>query len=480
MTRILDVLDGFGFSPTQVKDRVKDWRDEDFERFFAEYVKAVREQDLVRFADRGSTDVFPDSVSGRLPIAVIRQLCIYVNRIYIHDPLVDLSDKFASLDTHFERIIRTPKREDRLVEFRNEFAAVVEQFLELRPLVALGVVHVAPTQLVQARREPGALYASDLYGPTGQLVEGGISRPVMELPPGLADYVNANIRISPAEFKDGRVLIHRSHGFEKPTRTIAVQFADGVAPMVFCLSSLSVKNQQKEAGRIVVSMEYQFDGGPSDLDESTFRHWVLGEAQKYVRLRLNELNTNLHLAAAARAQFLTNVPSSQELITIDLNPDNSAGSSLKTLLEVDLPYLSNVGISELAKARQDEASFQEFRIAFDKAFSELDSIEEGQRQKRIDELVRDVIQAPVSRIDKRLQSLHRNVLVDSVLAIGAFASTILSGGNTLIGIAALATAAKAADSYKKAKAQEDALREESSFFYWEATKDARRRQRKGE
>ena len=176
----------------------------------------------------------------------------------------------------------------------------------------------------------------------------------------------------------------------------------------------------------------------------------------------------------ARAHFLTNTPSSGDLISVDLNADDTSEGVLKTLLEVDLPYLSNVEISELAKARKDEASFQDFRIAFDKAFSELDSIEESQLEKRVDELVRDLIQAPLARIDKRLRSLHRNVLVDSVLAVGAFASTILSGGNTLLGLASLAAAAKAADSYKKAKSEEDKLREHSSFFYWEATKSARK------
>lgn len=67
--------------------------------------------------------------------------------------------------------------------------------------------------------------------------------------------------------------------------------------------------------------------------------------------------------------------------------------------------------------------------------------------------------------------------MDSVLAVGAFASTILSGGHTLIGLASLAVAAKAVSSYKETKAEEDELSEQSSFFYWQATKGARRRAR---
>lgn len=478
--KILEILESFGLSSNQVKNRIKDWKEDNFERFFTDYIDSVRTQELVQLADRGSTDVFPDSIGGRLPITMIRQLCIYVNRIYIHDPILDLCEQFNSLDSHFEQIIRTPDRDDRFTNFRLRFEAIVEQFLELQPLITLGIVSVVPTQLVQIKREPGAFYDSDLYGPTGNFSEGSITPPVMELPPGLADYINSSIRISPASFKDGELLIHQSEGLEKPRRMIAVRFADEVAPMVFCLSSLSLKDKQERDDQIGFSMEFPLDGSGDNLDAKTFSHWVIGEAQKYVQQRLNELNTNIYLAATARAHFLTTVPSNRELIGIDLNTNDSKGGVLEALLEVDLPYLSNVEISELASARKDEMAFQEFRTAFDKAFSELESIEEDQRQKHIDELVRDLIQTPILRIDKRLQALHRNVLIDSVLAVGAFASTILSGGNTLIGLATMAAAAKAADSYKKAKTQEDELREQSSFFYWQATKNARKRNSKSE
>ena len=148
MTTILEVLDGFGPSPTTVTDRVKKWGDKEFDRFFEDYLTVCRDQRLIEVADRGSTDVFPDSVAGRLPLSVIRQLCVYANRIYIHDPVIELAEHFGTLDTHFERIMRTPNRAERLADFRSEFAETLEQLLELRPLIALGVVHVATLAVV--------------------------------------------------------------------------------------------------------------------------------------------------------------------------------------------------------------------------------------------------------------------------------------------------------------------------------------------
>lgn len=473
--KTLELLKSYGLSNNRVKSRIKDWKEEQLEQFFSDYMNVIREQDLVQLADRGSTDVFPDSVGGRLPLTMIRQLCIYVNRIYIHDPIIDLWERFNSLDTNFELILSSPNREDRLANYRNEFEVVVEQLLDLEPLITLGVVYVVPSQLIQSKREPGALYGADLYGPKGNLNSGTVAPPVMELPPGLADYINSNIRISPASFKNDKMMIYPLEDLDKPRRMIAVRFADEVALKVYFLGSMSINKNEKGEITNEASMVFPLNDNTDELDANTFEHWVIGESQKYVRERLDELNTNLFLAATARAHFLTNIPSSKDLISLDINSDNSNENILKTLLEVELPYLSNVEISELANARKDEMAFQEFRTAFDKAFSELESMEEDQRPKRIDELVRDLIQTPILRIDNRLQALHRNVLIDSVLAVGAFASTILSGGNTLIGLATMAAAAKAADSYKKAKTQEDELREQSSFFYWQATKNARKR-----
>ena len=85
----------------------------------------------------------------------------------------------------------------------------------------------------------------------------------------------------------------------------------------------------------------------------------------------------------------------------------------------------------------------------------------------------------MAQIDKRMQSLHRNVYVDSTLLVGALVSTIFTAGSNLLALASAgaitATGIKAGDSYKKSKSKEDDIKSEQSFFYWKAAKNARKK-----
>jgi hypothetical protein len=68
------------------------------------------------------------------------------------------------------------------------------------------------------------------------------------------------------------------------------------------------------------------------------------------------------------------------------------------------------------------------------------------------------------------------VFIDAVLAVGTLVTNFASGGNTLL-VLAFVAAAKALDSYKKDKSDQDKIREHPSLFYWEATKGARKREK---
>ena len=102
MESLFSLLDSFGLNePSRVGDRLATWGDEEFQRFFDSYTEAAKSRPLVVPTGLGSTDVFPDSVSGTIPLELIRQLCVYVNRFYIHDPVLSLEDDFLTLDTKF-------------------------------------------------------------------------------------------------------------------------------------------------------------------------------------------------------------------------------------------------------------------------------------------------------------------------------------------------------------------------------------------
>lgn len=437
MNNLFSLLDSFGLNePSSLGERLANWGDEEFQRFFDAYSESAKNRPLVVPSGLGSTDVFPDSASGPIPLELIRQLCMYVNRFYIHDPILLLEDSFLTLDTNFLRVMQSPSREKRLSQFRGKVESDVSGLLALRPLAEAGILHVTPTAFARNRREPGALYASDMYGPSGQLQgEGKIESPVLELAPGLAVYINEHLVVLPVRFEGGRPIILMNEGL-KPTNSVAVQFDDCAVPMIFCLTDVRISEKRK----LVIEMRFDYSPTEDAFDSDTFRHWVLGESQNYVRYRLNDLHTDLYLSALAGAHFLTPVASSRDLATVNLERGSSSNPVLNTLLKLELPFLSGVSLQELAKARQNEAAFNDFRVALDKAFREIESLEGEERKRRLDEIFRDIIHAPLARLDKRMNTLNRDVFIDAALVIGTLVTNYISGGNTLLTIAWIATA----------------------------------------
>ena len=147
MNNLFSLLDSFGLNePSSLGERLANWGDEEFQRFFDAYSESAKNRPLVVPSGLGSTDVFPDSASGPIPLELIRQLCMYVNRFYIHDPILLLEDSFLTLDTNFLRVMRSPSREKRLSQFRGKVESDVSGLLALRPLAEAGILHVTPTQ----------------------------------------------------------------------------------------------------------------------------------------------------------------------------------------------------------------------------------------------------------------------------------------------------------------------------------------------
>lgn len=214
------LLDEFGLGHGNAAKRVRDWTKDEFQSFFEQYEKIAVGTAIVHQRDRGSTDIFPDTIASHLPISTIKQLCVYANRIYIHDPILDLWDDLRGLDANFLTVLRNPSPADRLELYRNDFCKGIEGLLELRPLVELGVLHISPTQLLLPRREAGALYATDLYGADGPMEES----PRIELPPALSKYINDNICVSSVEVNDGKLRIFPPGkvAYELPTLARAI------------------------------------------------------------------------------------------------------------------------------------------------------------------------------------------------------------------------------------------------------------------
>ena len=439
-------------------------------QFLEGYAGIAEKHPLVFGSTSGATDVYPDSWAGGLPLDTIKQLALYANRIYVHDPLLERVHDFWNLDLNFGEVIRYPNRQDREAAFRRRLATTIGLLMQLKPLVDAGIVHLSPTQVLTKEREPGAVYASDLYG-----VDGAYGQKPPELPPEVSRYAKEHLLVRPVDFING-VVTERPANRLSPGRSIAVRFDDDSSPMIFCLSSISVPTDSShDDDTWKFSTLFDFTGKQS-VNEQLFKAWVEGESDKYVQRRIALLENDFFLCSLAKAHFVTPLRSSHHLaqLGLDVCDGHERVSPMPALMQMELPYFQNVSIDDLVKARKNELAFQEFRVALDEAFQEIGKLEdEHEIQKRVDQIYRDLIHLPIARINASVKALRRNVFADLAMAMGTLTSAICSGGNTIVMTAAIAAAAYALEKYKADKSQQDEIRRMPSYFYWDVTRKTR-------
>jgi len=148
-----------------------------------------------------------------------------------------------------------------------------------------------------------------------------------------------------------------------------------------------------------------------------------------------------------------------------------------TLAALELPYFERATPESIARARKDEVSFDRFRAKLGEALREIEQVADGpDALVRRDEIIRDVIRAPLAEIRMTSARLRRKFLGQAAVSVGtlaALASAATYGGQWPPGLLALLTIAGLTEFARVLGSQvseRDSLQERFGFFYWQAVK----------
>lgn len=290
----------------------------------------------------------------------------------------------------------------------------------------------------------------------------------------MREYCDEHVVVFPVKFVDGEMLVQASRAATAADNAIAVRFLGDPHPKCFLLfHTIPADAVGEEPDGYHVELFFPVTER-DEIDPRTWKQWVQGSRREVIMERLSRLETDLLIAAGAGAQFVTSLPASRDLAGLSLAPQEEGGPDpISALLRLDLPFFDNVQVADIARARADEETFEDFRIAMDKAFRGIDTLPDSQEfQKQVDQISRDLLTRPIQRIERRMKAIKRNMLFEAaILTMGCLSSTIITQGSTLAG-AALASVL-GLELFKKAMAADDELRQLPSFFYWELTKARR-------
>jgi hypothetical protein len=465
MSEIYKFLETFRLtSHREVSKQILSFSDTQLFEFVQKYVEYVSNRPPVPKANLGATDIFADSVSLPMSMELIQQLAIYTNRVYIHDGLASIVHLWNELNApHY--IMKFPSKDERLNFFRSMLIREVYRLFDLKPFIEAGIVLFSPVEVMRPQKDPLGMYIEDFYFEDGSLLDVmDMSKP--DIPPDIQAFCDQYLKVYPVRFSDKNNNVEVIDEPLSPRNMILVKFEGDVFYKYYQLFDSKI---DPETGQV----QNYFDiTNTQPVDEGMFNNWVNGCRRDLLEERLRYLETDLLTASLANANFITNLPISKEIITLNLGDEKSVNQSkvINALLNIDLPYFENASIDSIIKARKNELAFEEFRLALDQAFIKVDDVSDSSDfQKEIDMIFRDLLQMPLLRVEEQMNSLKRNLFLSSTLLVGSLVGTIVTGGNTLVTASAILAATQSIKMYKETKQEEDKLKRLPSYFYWQAT-----------
>jgi hypothetical protein len=352
----------------KVAQRLQQLSESELAQFFAIYIALAKKRHLAYRAHTGNTDIYPDSWDSTVSLETVKQLAIYANRIYVHDPLLELAHGWQSLDLNIPLRMQNSSQKETQAQYLFDVARAIEEMVALRPLAEAQVVYFTPTFLIQEHRDPRDIYSDTFYGSTGSAEKLLGREKSFELPLSFAKYVRDHFHIVPARQEAGKAILLPDQPLG-PRRTIALSFDGDPSPIIQLLANI----QPSQREELHLRLQYSFDEEPPE--ELTFWNWIEGTRRQVIRERLERLEQDIVVAATAHATFLTSLPTSQDLVQLSTAGEEGRDTDVLTaLLRMELPYFDQASFDSIAKARRDEIAFEDFRSALNKAFREINNL----------------------------------------------------------------------------------------------------------
>ncbi len=479
-TKIYDHFSAYGLAQRgAVAKRLAQLSPDELAQFLAIYKRQAQQRWLATHALAGDTDIYPDSWDTAMGLDVVKQLAIYANRVYLHDRLLELASGWPSREYDPSSLFQFSSPQERERHALLEVAEAIEEMLTLRPLVEADIVYFTPTYLIQDHRDPRDVYLDNFYGDEGSAETLFGQEKPFELPPAFRTYMREHFHVVPARRENGRHMLSPSEVLS-PRRMIALYFDDDPFPHIELLGDVSASDQEEG----VIQMHYPLDEQTSP-DEAMFWSWVEGTKRKVITERVKRLQLDCEVATAAGAKFLTSLPASRDLATLSMGEQTGKSTDPVTaLLRMDLPYFDRASFDSIARARQNEVAFEDFRRALNQAMREINQLSSPQEvQARIDELSRDLLRVPLARIDQRMKQLRPTLFPGAAILAGTLLSTLLLQGSPLLagGTILGGTVWGGTEVLKARTARQEQLaqtKELPSFFYWELTQPTNPKGRK--
>jgi hypothetical protein len=466
--RIVNVNEPYCFLSSVGLKKAKDvrricsrWSKAELTRFLVDYANMSLKRELPEQATNGSLSVLPDSQSDLYALSTIKQLALYLDRVFLHDPIPAILRDFQEV----KLIPNQSSHSGRETVLRSNLVHSLEHLLKLKPLAKIGVITIQPTSLSDLAQPPGAVFSDDLFYGDGR--PGRDPMEGLDCKANLEKYLE-NVQIFPLDPLSHRPIPVMS---TEPitSRAIQLQIRGDVSSRIRMFFEILPKPVDQDGYQFQCRLDKQ-----KSLDWSKFSNWANAEAKKLVVQRLNQVKRDVSLARFVGATLLTNIAVTRDLMPFAVGAQVDEVKPLSSLMELQLPFFEHASISSLAKARTNEIAYSEFRSQMTKVLHELSAIQSvTDRKRRSNELLHDLIELPLNKVNHANKRLRESLFINCGISIGSLAGLLLSSPNVPINGALLAglcvlAEVKGLEGLKDYRASYNAIKDTPGFFYWQA------------
>jgi hypothetical protein len=383
----------------------------------------------------------------RTDLRLLKQTALYVDQQILTDPLFDLGREPNPDEDAFNAVfgLRSPGFD------KGEVQKAVRYSKALTPMVAGDYVKFFPTsRFFEPLQEIPLTYSKTGFAE--------------RVPKELHEFFHSNAHVTSAKAEGDSIA------FGWPLelgRAIAVTFKDHPVVeggQVFFLAEQEIESVDRENRTADIALYM-----PGTLPTpARFNSWVTQSINQSAGHVYRRLCVELALADGFGANYLSNSDFTFKLIgQIAPVEDQDAASPVNALLNVELPILEKLDTETLMKVRRDEGeAFAEFRLEWDRQVTALRGISDPEElRRRTEEVIRELTEVQVSKVDRAVAGLKKQLFIDLIISTGTFAGAIQAGGFGILGAAMAAL-----QGYRSYAQYQNAKRANPAFFLWKASK----------
>lgn len=440
------------FVENYIDNNFEKFSDKDIERELLNYreYSLSRRNDLLEEISPSENDIsiLTEAYSSFLPDdQLLKQLSLYMDRIIVNDPLFSLTDLPSEFDkTHYKFLGFDKERINRgkLVKAIN-YMKYITPMVSSRVLkfIPLSYIHENPNKMVMKYSEN---YFSDV------------------LPEEILKWFHEKIKVS-SLYKGDKGWYCPDKDKLDLCRGIMMEFPEYSGKNgIYHLLEQEILSYDEETR--IASFKQSLPEEPPDME--LFKGWVYQSINQYSKNVFDSLFDELQHSSFLNCNYLTTSPFISELLNQNFNNNSSFDSSIANLvMNIDIPVLNSVSLENLMKIRDNEGeAFRTFRIDLSNKLKELRLVDDPHELKiKLENISYELTDVQINKITKTLSSIKRSLIGDAAIMSASLATTIQTGGLSLLGAAvALSKGVKdVLDYYSKVK-------ERPAYFLWKLSK----------